>query len=341
MSIVDSGTIYIVDDIQENRQLLQTIINKMTDYNVISFSDGNSMLSAISNDNPDLILLDIMMPDLDGFQVSKILKNDATTEGIPIIFITALSDIDSKSKAFEVGGVDYISKPFNPKEVVSRVRTHIKLRKLINNLENEVNKRTLELAQINRAFVLALERANYYNDEDTGNHIKRVSEYSKLIAEELGMPDDFINLIFRFASLHDIGKVGIPPEILKKPGKLTPEEYMIMMTHSYLGFKMIDHESISDVAKNLVYTHHEKYDGTGYPRKLKGEDIPIEGRIVAVADVYDALRVRRIYKEPFSEEESYDIMIKGSGNHFDPRIIDIVIKKRKELNDIFNELNDT
>ncbi len=336
----DKGLIFVVDDIQENRHLLETIINKMTDFKVKCFSDGQSMLNEVRSNLPDLILLDIMMPDLDGYQTSEILKSDIETAGIPVIFITALSDIDSKSKAFDAGGVDYISKPFNPREVISRVRTHVKLKKLIYNLESEIEMRTLELEQINTAFIVALERANYYNDEDTGNHIKRVSHYSKLIAEDLGLPREFINTLYRFASLHDIGKVGIPPEILKKPAKLSDDEFNIMMTHCFIGYKMIDHPSISDIAKNLVYSHHEKYNGSGYPRKLMGDDIPIEARIVALADVYDALRARRIYKEPYSEEETYKIILEGTGNHFDPKIVEIFKKRRHDINDIFNKLSD-
>ena len=322
--------VLVVDDIPENRKLLATILTKHTDYEVSLAQEGRAVVENIEKDPPDIILLDIMMPDMDGYEVASRLRLNHATMNIPIIFITALDKIEDKVKAFDAGGVDYIVKPFNQKEVIKRISTHIELKKYRDRLEQEVKSRTAEIEQINGVLISALETANYYNDDNTGNHIKRVSHYSRILAENLGLPTEKANEIYRYASLHDIGKIGVPNLILKKPESLTPEERKRMQEHTVIGFRMIDLPGVPETAKNIILYHHERWDGGGYPRGLKGQEIPVEAKIVALADVYDALRSRRPYKKPISETESHGIIVEAAGKHFDPRIVE-VYKNSREL----------
>ena len=339
MDIVKEARILICDDIAENRKLLASTIQRYTPYEINITSDGNNVVELAENILPDVILLDIMMPGMDGFEVAKQVKGNPATSHIPIIFITALGDTESKVKAFEFGGADYISKPFSPKEVVIRINNQLRLSRLMNHLEETVKKRTEELESLNYALVLALENANYYNDTETGGHIHRVKYYSTILAKSVGLPEEDISLISRYAPLHDIGKVGIPHTILKKETALTPQEFANIKEHSYIGYKIIDLPGIPSSAKNIVYYHHERWDGTGYPAGLKGERIPIEARIVALADVYDALRTKRPYKEPYNEEEAVQIIEESSGTHFDPSIVKAFHDNREKFNEIFNNLS--
>jgi len=341
-----SLTVLIVDDLLENRKLLAKIITDNSDYNVLLADDGESALQIFEQKNndenniPDIILLDIMMPNLDGFATAKKIKTFKDYANIPIIFITALDDVDSKIKAFEVGGIDFITKPFYHREVLSRINTHIRSKLERDNLDALVKERTKEVERINLALVKALINANYYNDDETGNHIKRVAKYSEIIATALDLPLEKINEITLYAPLHDIGKVGIPHNILKKPGKLTPEEFKIMMRHSYIGYQMINDPAISETAKNIVLFHHEKWDGTGYPRRLKGDEIPIEAQIVALADVYDALRAERVYKSAFSKEQTEEIIKSSSGAHFMPQLIEVFDKVKDKFEEIYWKFKD-
>ncbi|OHD53720.1 MAG: hypothetical protein A2Y33_07305 [Spirochaetes bacterium GWF1_51_8] len=334
-----ASKILICDDIAENRKLLASTIQRYTQYEIVITSEGHNVVEMAEQILPDVILLDIMMPGMDGFEVNKQLKENPATAHIPIIFITALGDTDSKVKAFENGGADYISKPFSPKEVIVRIKNQIRLSQLMNHLEETVKQRTQELESLNYALVLALENANYYNDTETGGHIHRVKYYSSILAKSMNLPDRDVEVISRYAPLHDIGKVGIPHTILKKEAKLTLEEFAKIKEHSYIGYKIIDLPGIPSAAKNIVYYHHEKWDGSGYPGGLKGESIPIEARIVALADVYDALRSERPYKKPYSEEESVKIIEDSSGTHFDPAIIQAFLDNRAKFNEIFNSLS--
>lgn len=333
------ATILAVDDNLNNLNVLSDLLDS-EDFEMLFATDGESALKRAQYAAPDLILLDIMMPGMDGFETARRLKAIDTTQKIPIIFLTALSDEDHITKAFELGGVDYITKPFNGKEVISRINTHLTLKNLIDHLDELVRKKTIELEQLNVGFVVALEKANYYNDKSTGNHIKRVSHYSRILAEGMALPEETCAQIFRYASLHDIGKVGIPDNILKKPGRLSREEFDILKRHSQIGFKMIDSPAVVDVAKNIVRHHHERYDGTGYPDQLKGEEIPIEARIVTLADVYDALRTERVYKDAFSEREADKIISDLSGSLFDPKLVAVYQENKQafeEIHDRFSE----
>lgn len=338
--------VLIVDDQYENIMLLKNIISKNSEYEIETAYSGEEAFEKIEGGKKiDIVLLDIMMPDMDGFQVIKKLKNDTRYQDIPVIFIAALDDIENKIRAFEAGGVDYISKPFNKQELFARLKSQLKIKqmnemlkektKLLESremhLEKLVKEKTLQIENITIAMVSALESANLYNDDDTGNHIKRVSDFSVLFAKEYGMDMEFVKKIGIYSSLHDIGKVGTPPEILKKPGKLTDEEFEIMKNHVEIGYQMINSKEIDDIAKNIVRYHHEKYNGKGYLHGLKGEEIPLEARIVALADVYDALTTKRVYKEAFSEEKTYKIIKESKGEHFDPKLVEIYFDNKDKI----------
>lgn len=344
----------VVDDVAANRKILATIINKNTDFNVTLASDGNAVLNYIEQDLPDLILLDIMMPGMDGYEVARILQSKNKTKEIPILFITAVTDVESIVKAFDAGGVDYITKPFNKTELLSRINAHMQLKLMRDELKeknslladrelhlvNLVEEKTVKLERTTLALVNALENANFFNDSDTGNHIKRVSEYSALLAREYGMDNDFVKRIRTFASLHDVGKVGLTDSLLKKPGKYTPEEFELMKDHVAIGSRMLDAQEIDDMARNIARYHHEKWDGSGYSEGLKGEEIPIEARFVALADVYDALSNKRVYKQAFPEEEVDKIIGESFGSHFDPALESIYFDKKSLFLDIKRKFSD-
>lgn len=335
-----SDSVLIVDDELKNIQVLGQLL-RSHQFDVHVATNGEEALAAASHQAPDIILLDVMMPNMDGYEVAKRIKSTTWFRGIPILFLTALSDIDSKVKAFESGGVDFITKPFQSIEVIHRVKTHLELKHYRDNLERQVQERVQEIEQINTALVNSLESANFFKDNDTGRHIKRVSEFAFLIARGMGIDSQKRNAIHRYASLHDIGKVGVPDSILQKPGKLTKSEFAIMTRHCETGFQMINRPGISPELKNIVRYHHEKWDGSGYPDKLAGEAIPVEAHIVALADVYDALRSERVYKAAFSREKSEEIIRESSGSHFNPAMIDVFTSCADEMDIVFEDLKDT
>lgn len=346
--------ILVVDDVPENRKILATIINKNTNYTVTLAPDGRSVLQAIEEDIPDLILLDIMMPGMDGYEVANVLRSKEATKDIPILFITAVIDVESVVKAFESGGIDYITKPFNKQELLARVNTHMKMKLMQDELRKKntlledrelhlvelVEEKTRKIESTTSALVTALEGANFYNDSDTGNHIKRVTEYSKLLAEAYGMDRDFVKRIRMYASLHDVGKVGLPDMLLKKPGKYTPEEFVEMQDHVEIGARMLDYPDLDPMAKNIALYHHEKWDGSGYKAKLTGDSIPIEARIVAVADVYDALSTKRVYKDPFEEPKIDEIIRENRGTHFEPALVDLYFENKRKFIEIKTKFSD-
>lgn len=339
----EKATILVVDGTPDNLFLMQALLNDK--YKVRGANNGEKGLEIASSENPpDLILLDIMMPGIDGYEVCRRLKANPATRDIPVIFLTARSEVEDERRGFELGAVDYITKPVSPPIVLARVHTHLTLKALVDFLrdkngflETEVAKRTRKITAIQDATILAITSMAETRDSDTGNHIRRTQRYVKALAWKLSTHPRFasfltlenIELLFKSAPLHDIGKVGIPDRILLKPGKLTPEEFEIMKTHTTLGRDVIAHaeqELGTDVAfltlaKEIAYSHQEKWDGSGYPDGLKGDQIPISARLMAVADVYDALISRRVYKEPFSHEKALEIIEKTSGHHFDPDIV--------------------
>ncbi len=330
--------ILIVDDIAENRRLLATIIKKHAEYTVSLANDGYAVLRAIEEYLPDLILLDIMMPGMDGYEVSQALKSNPGTRDIPIIFLTGVTDVASKVKAFESGGVDYVTKPFNEPELLARIHTHLHLKKLQDHLYELVEEKTRKIERITIALVNALENANLYNDTDTGNHIKRVSAYSAFLAEKYGCDREFVKRIKLYAPLHDVGKVGIPDDLLKKPGKYTPEEFIAMQEHVVIGARMLEDEEIDQMARNVALCHHEKWGGSGYMQQLAGEAISLEARIVTIADVYDALTSKRVYKKAFADEKTDRIIHEESGKHFEPQIVDIFLRNKSHIVEIRQSL---
>ncbi|MES0489376.1 MAG: HD domain-containing phosphohydrolase [Leptospirales bacterium] len=333
-----NSNILVIDDNKSNIKIINTILGE--NYSLQNAETGEEGLARVLEFQTDLILLDVKMPGISGFEVAKQLKKNPSTSEIPVIFITALSDEASITKGFDLGGADYITKPFKEEELVCRVRTQLKLKYLIDNLDSMVKTKTRELKDLNTAFIMALERTNFYNDDITGSHIKRVCFYSKILCIGHDLPTEYTEQIFDYASMHDIGKVALPDSILKKPGQLTPEEMKVIQTHCEIGYKIINYPGIPDVAKNIVHYHHEKFDGTGYPIKMQGDDIPLESKIVALADVYDALRTRRPYKEPFSKVKAEEIIIELKGTHFDPKIVDVFFRNKEKFNAIHEDFLD-
>jgi putative two-component system response regulator len=325
--------------------------------------DGQEALDTIENVRPDLILLDIMMPIMDGYTVIEKLKENTITEDIPVIFISALSDIANKTTGFKLGAVDYIVKPFNIEEVKARVKTHLMLslaQKALQNqneiLEIKVEERTKELMLTQQAVIMSFASLAEYRDLETGGHIKRIKEYVHTIVKELmnnpkyqNMIDSkYIDLLVQSSPLHDIGKVGVPDAILKKGGKLDSDEFEIMKEHTTFGKNAI--ESVErdlgelaflHLAKEMAYTHHERWDGLGYPRGIKGSEIPLSGRIITVADVYDGLVSRRIYKPPYTHQVAVEMILKGKSMQFDPDVVDAFMVCLEEIRHIAIEQADS
>ncbi len=307
-------------------------------YEVILARDGEEALRKTQEALPDLILLDAMMPKLDGFEVARRLKEDENTRIIPIVMVTALQEIQARVMALEMGADDFLAKPVDKTELRARVQSLLKvkayndrMRNYQQELEAEVAKRTDELQ---RAFeriketsletIYRLARAAEYKDEDTGTHIMRMSHYSGAVADKLGLPEDEVESILYAAPMHDVGKIGIPDRILLKPGKLDPDEWKIMKEHTVIGGRILSGSEAGFIklAEEIALTHHEKWDGSGYPNGLAGEEIPIAGRITAIADVFDAITSKRPYKEPFPLERAFAIIKEGRGSHFDPAVVD-------------------
>lgn len=335
-------TVLVVDDTETNIDILVEALDE--GYNVSVAMDGASALDAVEEEPPDLILLDIMMPGMDGYEVCRKLKSNDQTAEIPVIFLTALSEIKSKTKGFELGAVDYITKPFEILEVKARVQTHLTLkeaREFLKNqneiLEQKVEERTRELVLTQDVTIQSLASLAETRDNETGGHIQRTSNYIKLLAEHLLEQNLYADtlttaaakLLFKSAPLHDIGKVGVRDKILLKPGKLTDEEFAEMKKHTVYGRdallkaeKELGSSSFLRFAREIAYSHHEKWDGTGYPERLKGDQIPVSGRLMAIADVYDALICKRVYKAPFTHGKAVSIIKEGRGKHFCPEVVD-------------------
>ena len=352
-------TILVVDDTPDNLDLMGDLL--MDDYRVKVANSGKKALEIIQSASPpDLVLLDIMMPEMDGYEVCTILKSSEETKNIPVIFLTAKTNTIDEQKGFEIGAVDYITKPISPAIVMARVKTHLDLYYKNVYLEKLVTQRTHEIAAIQDVTIHAMASLAETRDNETGNHIRRTQNYVKLLAQHLQFHpnythflnmDGVIETLFKSAPLHDIGKVGIPDAILLKPGRFKPSEFEIMKSHPELGQNTIlqaESELGIDVpflqyAKEIAYGHHEKWDGSGYPQGLSGEDIPISARLMAVADVYDALISRRVYKEGMPHEQAVQIILDGKGTHFDPHIIEAFVvlhETFKEIASTFSDSND-
>ncbi len=334
---IDESIILVVDDNPANLNVLFDIFGDMK-YDVLFASDGESCLRLVEIEWPDLILLDVMMPGIDGFETCRRLKANERTRDIPVMFMTALAETVDKVKGLELGAVDYVTKPIQPEEVLARVKTHLTMRKMFTMLQDRekhlthlVEEKTRMVGNITHALVNALENANRLNDTDTGNHIKRVGEYAAFLAAQCGCDYDFVKRIRLYAPLHDVGKVGIPDRLLRKPGAYTHEEFIEMQQHVVFGASMLNSDGIDVMARNIALYHHERWDGNGYVGKLAQEGIPLEARIVAVADVYDALVSERVYKPAFSQEEAEQIIALDAGKHFDPKLVEIFLANREEI----------
>ncbi|MCW8879306.1 MAG: response regulator [Kangiellaceae bacterium] len=328
--------ILIVDDVTDNIQLAMNILRE-ENYQFSFATDGIKALNLIEDEKFDLILLDVMMPMLDGFEVCKQIKEKKKNRETPIIFLTAKSDIDSLEKAFELGAVDYVIKPFQPGELLARVRTHVDLyhsRELLRQANEQLEVKTKlqsqrlkqELEENQKEMIYALMEMMESTSDETGQHIRRVAEHSKLLAhysESLSEEDEMI--VYYAAPMHDIGKIAIPKEILHKPGKLTEAEFAIMKTHAEKAeeFLKYSHRKLLRAASIIATQHHEKWDGSGYPKGLKGNDIHIYGRIVALADVFDALTHKRRYKEAWGIDEAVEYVKQHSETQFDPVLVEI------------------
>ncbi len=339
--------VLIVDDAEENVDILVELLGN--DYDVSATIDGESALDFIHSHQPDLILLDIMMPGMSGYDVCEKLKQDTKTKEIPVIFLTALADEQNEEKGLLLGAVDYITKPFSSLLVKARVRNQLELKLHRDHLEQLVRARTRELELTQQVTIESLGTLAEYRDPETGGHIKRTQNYVKLLAEHLKnhpkykayLNDTTIELLYKSAPLHDIGKVGVTDNILLKPGKLTSEEFIEIKKHPEYGRnaiavseKRLGKKSFLQFARIVAETHHEKWDGTGYPHGLKAEEIPIPGRLMAIADVYDALISKRVYKPPFSHDKAVEIITRGKGIQFDPDMVDTFL----ELEDQFRQI---
>ncbi len=357
------STLLVVDDTPDNLTLMTGLLRDTYQVRVANHG-ARALKIAVTDPRPDLILLDIMMPDMDGYEVCRQLKANPLTRSIPVIFLTARTDTQDETLGFELGAVDYITKPISPPVVAARIRTHLELKEARDrlqaqntSLEELVEKRTQEVRAIQDVTILAMASLAETRDNETGNHIRRTQNYVRLLAENLRhhprfqaeLDDDrVIDLLFKSAPLHDIGKVGIPDRILLKPGPLTAEEFEIMKTHTTLGRDAIVHAeqalgmnvSFLKYAKEIAYSHQEYWNGKGYPEGLQGEAIPLSARLMAVADVYDALISRRVYKAAFSHEKAMSIMVEGRGEHFDPDILDVFVQLQQKVADIARQFQD-
>lgn len=346
MNNLSDSRILVVDDTKSNIDLL---VNSLGDeYDVSVALGGKEALEIADRERPDLILLDIMMPVMDGFAVCKALKENERTRNAPVIFLSAISEPSSKADGFALGAVDYIQKPFDIFEMKARVKTHLLLRHTTYEIERQnarleemVRDRTREITLTQDATIMSLATLAEYRDPETGGHINRTKKYIEVLANQLSTHPKYsgflsernIELIVKSAPLHDIGKVGLPDYILMKQGKLTNQEDAIMQMHPQYGHdtilsaeKALGSNSFLRFAREVAYTHHERWDGTGYPQGLKGDSIPLVGRLMTLVDVYDALVSKRVYKEPFSHREAVRIMTQGDGrtnpDHFDPDVLD-------------------
>ena len=299
----------LVDDEPTNLQVLRHVLQ--ADYRLLFATDGARALQVAREQLPQLILLDIMMPGMDGYAVCRALKADPATAGIPVIFVTALNDSQDETAGFDAGAVDYITKPVSPPVVRARVRNHLSLVRV-----DELRETRLQIVQ-------RLGRAAEYKDNETGLHVIRMSHFSKLLALAAGHSPAWAEDLLNAAPMHDVGKIGIPDAVLRKPGPLDADEWATMRRHPEIGAEIIgEHPSgVLQLAREIALAHHEKWDGSGYPRGLAGEAIPLSARIVAIADVFDALTTRRPYKEPWPVQEAMSHIAAQAGKHFDPALV--------------------
>lgn len=339
-------TVLVVDDTPANLSLLANLLKDQ--YRIKVANNGIKALELATAAPPDLVLLDIMMPEMDGYEVCRRLKAAVATRQVPVIFLTAKTETEDEELGFAVGAVDFIHKPISPPIVAARVKTHLEIKAWHDFLQDQnawlqkqVEKRLSEINHLQDASIYVMVSLAEFRDETTGNHIRRTQEYVRLLAQELSklplhsalLTARYIEQMSKSAPLHDIGKIAIPDHILLKPGKHTPEEFTIMKTHAQRGYDMLkragghmgEHGEFLTLAMEIAGCHHEKWDGSGYPNGLAGVDIPLSARLMAVADVFDALLARRPYKEPMSNAQAATIILEGKGKHFDPDVVEAFV----------------
>lgn len=342
--------ILIVDDIPANSALIRRML---ADYTCEIASDGPEALDKMSRFLPDLVLLDVVMPTMDGFEVCKKIKSDPMFKEIPVVMITALDDRESKLKGLDVGADEFLTKPIDPAELKLRTRNLLKVKEYQDFLsrynqilQEKVAARTRALEASYSETIGRLSMAAEFKDSDTGLHIRRISHYSRLLGELLGLPTDEQELLSAASPMHDIGKIGIPDSILMKPGPLSLEEIVVMKTHTTIGGRILENASsqLLRTARIIALCHHEKWDGSGYPFASVGEEIPLEARIVSLADHYDALRSHRPYKPSFPHERTIRILSPGDGrtkpSHFDPQILHAFLAHHQKFEEIFESLKE-
>jgi putative two-component system response regulator len=338
----DKLTVLIVDDTPENIEVLAGALKDK--YRIKAANSGKLALKiAQMLPAPDLILLDIMMPEMDGYEVCEALKSQPNTSHIPVIFVTAKISAEDEIRGLQLGAVDYITKPITPLVAMQRVATHLALANQNRELEVQVKLQTDEINQGKLEMIKRLGRAAEYKDNETGMHVLRMASYCHLLAIESGMSEKEADLLREAAPMHDIGKIGIPDGILLKEGKLTNEEWSVMMTHVAIGVDILEGDSNSELlemAKTVAQTHHEKYNGKGYPQGLMGEEIPLIGRISAIADVFDALTSTRSYKKAWTSDEAFSLIEKEKGEHFDPVLAEMFLELKPQVLEIMQKFAD-
>lgn len=351
---VTRKTILIVDDEENNRSYLEALLSS-EGYATLQAHDGKMALELISSHQPDLILLDAMMPVLNGFELAEQLKNNEATKVIPIIMLTALIDRTSKMRALQCGVEEFVTKPVDRAELWIRVRNLLRLKEYNDfltdysrTLEIQVEERTAQLRSSYFDSMFSIMRAAEFRDKETGEHIHRIAFFCKELASDLGMSPEFVDTIYHASPLHDVGKIGIPDHILLKPDVHTPEEWEIMKTHTVLGNSILGQGNSTSpftmMGAEIALNHHECWDGSGYPNGLKAEEIPLSARIMMISDVYDALRSKRPYKPAFTHEHALHIIMQGDGrthpDHFDPTVLNAFKKLSSRFRDIFEEHSD-
>ena len=351
-----AARIMIVDDEPLNIKVARKYLTIAGYQNFVTTTDAPAALELIRREKPDVILLDIMMPQTSGLEILEAVRSDAALSHLPVLILTASTDAQTKQSALGLGATDFLAKPVDPADLVPRVRNallvkahHDHLAGYSQQLEHEVMLRTSELEASRLEIVHCLARAAEYRDDDTGRHVMRVGRFAGILARQLGVGGDRVAMIEIAAQLHDVGKIGVPDSILLKPGKLDPDEFAVMKRHCEYGRMIIMPDApeqttsvpaLLAMAAQIAFTHHEKWDGSGYPCGLAGEQIPLEGRITAVADVFDALGSRRPYKPPFPLEQCLSILREGRGKHFDPAVVDALFARIGEITSVQSDLAD-
>lgn len=363
--------IMIVDDEETNIMMAEAHLSQNGYHNFLHTTDPRTALPMIRRERPDVVLLDINMPHVSGLEILRCLAADEATQHLPVIILTAATDPQLKKQALDLGATDFLTKPVDPHELIPRVRNVLLIKAHMDDIANEnakldalVRRRTEDLVASRQQLILSLAKAAEHRDDDTGNHVLRVGRYAAIIAKHMGWTESRVQMIELAAQLHDVGKIGIPDAILFKPGRLDPQEWELMRKHCAFGRDIIEPFSDQDITKlrtharlgadllhvrgsammlmaaRIAQTHHERWDGSGYPIGLAGEDIPIEGRITAVADVFDALSSQRSYKDPFPREKCFSIITEGRGSHFDPQVVDAFFAGANEIVEVQISLMD-